>query len=146
MGISKQCIYATHPEPPPPNPTNSHPPIPIQNIFPPTLTTTFSPKILHPPKIMPHNCQIKNVKFTGQKAQQFFNYFSKEFFDFWIFQLCSIFANFKNLWAILENLSCKTKNLNFVIRKISLTKNLVNLKPLMSFSMEHVELTGQLFG
>ena len=146
MGISKQCIYPTPPEPPPLNPTHSHPPIPIQNIFPPTLTTTFSPKILHPPKIMPHNCQIKNVKFTGQKAQQFFNYFSKEFFDFWIFQLCSIFANFKNLWAILENLSCEKKNLNFVIRKISLTKNLVNLKPLMSFSMEHVELTGQLFG
>ena len=58
------------------------------------------------------------------KAYQFFNYFSKELSNFWIFQLCSIFANFKNIWAILQNLSWKTKNLNFDICKISLRKNL----------------------
>ena len=58
-------------------------------------------------------------------------------------QLCSRFANFKNIWAILENLSRETKNLNFGICKLSLRKNL--LKSLTSFSMEHVRLTEQLF-
>ena len=52
------------------------------------------------------------------KACQFFNCFSKEFFNFRIFQLCSIFANFKNIWAILENLSPKINNLNFDFWKI----------------------------
>ena len=47
-----------------------------------------------------------------------------------MFQLCSIFANFKNIWTILENLSHEKNNLNFDI----------------SFSMEHVGLTEQLFG
>ena len=36
--------------------------------------------------------------------------------------------------------SCETKNLTFDIRKISFKKNLVNLKPLTSFSKEHVGL------
>ena len=63
-----------------------------------------------------------------------------------IFQLCLTFANFKNIWAILDNLSREIKNLNFVICVISSTKNLVNLKPLASISMEHVGLTEQLFG
>ena len=89
-------------------------------------------------------CQSFN--FICQKAYQFFNYFSKEFFNFWIFQSCSPFANVKNIWAILENLSHQTKNLNFVICKISLRKNLINLKPLMLFSIEHMGLTKQLFG
>ena len=31
------------------------------------------------------------------KAYQFFNYFSKEFFNFWIFQLQLTFVNFKNI-------------------------------------------------
>ena len=43
------------------------------------------------------------------RANQSFNYFSKEFFNLWIFQLCSTIANFKNIWAILENLSRETK-------------------------------------
>ena len=55
-----------------------------------------------------------------------------------------MFGNFQNIWAVLENLSSATKNLNFEICKISLRKNLVNLKPLTS--MEHVGLTEQLFG
>ena len=90
---------------------------------------------------LPKGCQF--FKFACQKTFQFFNYFSKEFFSFSIFQLCSTFANFKNIWAILENLSRETKNLNFGICKISLSKNL--RKPLTSFSMEHVRLTKQLF-
>ena len=67
-------------------------------------------------------CQFFN--FVCQKAFQFFNCFSKEYFNFWIFQLCSTFANFKNIWTILENLSGKTKNLNFDIGKILLGKTL----------------------
>ena len=72
--------------------------------------------------------------FVCQKAYQFFNYFSKEFFKFWVFQLCSTFANFKNIWAILENLSSETKNLNFNICKISLRKNL-DLDPSNTFDV-----------
>ena len=93
---------------------------------------------------VPKACQSFN--FVFQKTYQFFNYFLKEFFNFWIFQSCSPFANFKNIWAILENLSRETKNLNFDICKISLRKNLVKLKPLTSFSIEHVGLTEQLLG
>ena len=54
--------------------------------------------------------------------------FQKLFFNFWIFQLCSTFSNFKNICAILENLSRETKNSNFDICKILWWKNLVNLK------------------
>ena len=46
-------------------------------------------------------------KLACQKACQFFNYFSKEK----MFQLWLTFANFKNTWAILENLSREAKNL-----------------------------------
>ena len=70
----------------------------------------------------------------------------KYFFNFKIFQSWLTFANFKNIWAILENLSHETKNSNFAISKISLRKNLVNLNTLTSFSMEHIGLTQQLFG
>ena len=62
-------------------------------------------------------CQFFN--FACQKVYQFFNYFPKEFFNFWIFQFCLTFANFKNIWAILENFSRETKNLNNDIWKIS---------------------------
>ena len=48
------------------------------------------------------------------------------------------FANFDNIWIILENLSCD-------ISKTSLRKNFINLKLLTSFSMRHVGLTEQLF-
>ena len=54
---------------------------------------------------------------TCQKACQFFNYFSKEK----NFQLQLTFANFKNIWATLENLSRETKNLNFDICLFLLT-------------------------
>ena len=40
----------------------------------------------------------------------------------------------------------RNKEFKFVICVISSTKNLVNLKPLASVSMEHVGLTEQLFG
>ena len=50
--------------------------------------------------------------------------------------VCSVFANFKNIWAILGNLSRETKISNFGICKILLRKNLVHLKPLTSLSME----------
>ena len=66
-----------------------------------------------------------------QKAYQFFNYF-------WIFQLCLTFANFKNIWAVLENLCRETKNLNFQFSKISLRKDLMNLEALMEFLTEHI--------
>ena len=62
---------------------------------------------------VPKACQSFN--FVCQKAYHLFNYFSKEFFNFWIFQSCLPFENFKNIWAILENLSRETKNLNFDI-------------------------------
>ena len=92
---------------------------------------------------LPKGCQFFN--FACQKAFQFFHYFSKKCFIWiWIFQLCSTFAKFKNIWSILENLSRETKNLNFGISKISLKKNL--LRFLTSFSMDHVGLTEQLFG
>ena len=48
--------------------------------------------------------------------------------------------------AVLENLSSETKRLNFDICEISLRKNLVSLKLLTSFSMEHVGLTKKLLG
>ena len=89
-------------------------------------------------------CQLFN--FACQRVYQFFNYFSKEFFNFWIFRLCSTFSNFKNICAILENLSRETKNSNFDICKISLRKNLANLKHLTLFSMGHVGLRERLFG
>ena len=85
-------------------------------------------------------CQTFN--FACQKAYQFFNNFSEEFLNFWIFQ----FANFKNIWAILENLPHETKNLNFSIYKISLRKKIINLKPFTSFPIEQVGLTEQLLG
>ena len=72
--------------------------------------------------------------------------FSEVFFNFWIFQLCSTFSNFKNICAILENLSGETKNSNFDICKILLQKNLVNLKHLRLLSMEHMGLSKRLFG
>ena len=62
-----------------------------------------------------------------------------------MFQLCVTFGDFKNILAIIENLFRETKNLNFDISKISLRKNLINLKPLPSLLMEHVGLTEQLF-
>ena len=64
---------------------------------------------------------------TCQKVCQFFNYFSKEnIFSFWIFQLCLIFANFKNIWAILEDLHREIKNLNVHICIVSLWKCKIN--------------------
>ena len=92
---------------------------------------------------VPKVCQFFN--FAWQKAYQFFNYLTKEFFNFWIFQLSLTFANFNNIWATLENLSRETNNLNFDICKISLRKNFINLKSLTSFSMEHMRWTEQLF-
>ena len=106
---------------------------------------------------MPNKCQlliftcqrVKGLPFiqfgvpTCQRGANFLTIVQK---NFWIFQLCSTFASFKNIWAILETLSRKAKNLDFDICQVSLRKNLVNLKPLTSFSLEHVGLTEQLFG
>ena len=69
-------------------------------------------------------CQF--FSFGSKMAFQLFNCFSKEFFNFWIFQLCLTFAYFKNIWAILENLSGETKNLNLYICKISSRKCKIN--------------------
>ena len=85
-------------------------------------------------------CQFFN--FSCQNAHQFINYFSKEFFNLPF----SIMLNISKFKEHLGNLSCKTKNLNFDIFKISLRKKLINQKSLTSFSMEHVGLTKQFFG
>ena len=61
---------------------------------------------------------------TPTHPQQFLSTFSKEFFNFWVFQLSSTFANFKNIWAILKNLPRETKNSNFDICKILFRTNL----------------------
>ena len=91
---------------------------------------------------MPKANQFFN--FACQKAYQFFNYFSNKFFNFLIFQLYSAFANFKNIWAILENLW--SKEFKFWHLQNFIKENLVSLTPLTSFSMEPVGLTEQLFG
>ena len=63
----------------------------------------------------------------SQKARQFLTIFQKKtLFLCRIFQLCLTFANFKNIWEILENLSRETKNLNFDICKISSKKCKIN--------------------
>ena len=91
-------------------------------------------------------CQLFNLEYQRAKGVPIFQLFSKRTFQFLNFSIMSIFATFKNIWAILQNLSRETKNSNFDFCKISLIKNLVNLKPLTSFSMEDVGLTEQLFG
>ena len=45
---------------------------------------------------MPKACQFFN--FAYYKTYKCSNYFSKEFFNSWIFQLWLTFANFKNTW------------------------------------------------
>ena len=53
---------------------------------------------------------------SAKKCANFSTIFQKKiFFNFSVFQLWLTFAKFKNIWAILENLSCGTKNLNFDI-------------------------------
>ena len=97
---------------------------------------------------MPKACQLLNLVCQRTKRGANFSSFStflKKFLNFWIFQLCITLANFKKIWTILENLSCETNNLNFDICEISFNKNLMNLKTLMLFSIEHVGLTKQLF-
>ena len=81
-----------------------------------------------------------------QKAYQFFNYFSKEFFNFWNFQLCSTFANFRNISAILENLSHKTIKFKFWHLQNFIKEKPCQPSTFASFSMEHVGLTEQFFG
>ena len=80
------------------------------------------------------------------KGVSIFQLFFKRNFNFWISQLCLTFTNFNNIWAILPSLSRETKKINFDTCKISLRKNLINLKALTSFSMEYVGLTEQIFG
>ena len=121
QGLDFNGHYQTVHLPHSPRPTHTYP-----NFFP-------NHPHPHPPKIKYNAPQCQFFKITGQKVQQIFNLFLKEFSEFWIFQLCSIFSSFKNIWAILEKLSRETKNLSFDIWKVLLTKNLVNLKPLTSF-------------
>ena len=103
----------------------------LLNCFPAWSTCSLVPKAS---QLLIFTCQRANkcdkacqfFNFACQKGCQFFNYFSEEFFNLWIFQLCFTFANFKNTWAILENLSRETNNLNFDICKISLRKCKIN--------------------
>ena len=92
-------------------------------------------------------CQCANKRTKGVNIggggehYQIFQFF--EFFNFAQYQQISrIFGNSRKQ---IKN-SRETNNLKFYICKISLRKYLVNVKPLMSFSMEHVVLTEQLFG
>ena len=48
-------------------------------------------------------------QFRLPKGVLIFQIFSKEFFILLIFQLCLTFSNFKNIWAILENLKEHSK-------------------------------------
>ena len=72
-------------------------------------------------------CQLR--KFPCQRASQFFNKFLKEFFNFWNFQLSTTFENFTNISAILDNLSCETKNSSFDICKKFIKEKLCQTKP-----------------
>ena len=134
--LSNSAPTCTHPHPPPHTThpiylsTNPHPPTLTQNNV--TLTTKGVPFIQYGMPIF-QPCLPKGIPI--------FQLFLKK-----IFQLCLVFANFKNILESLENLSRETKNWSFNICKILLRKNLVNLKSLMSFLLEHVELTEQLFG
>ena len=80
------------------------------------------------------------------KGVPIFQLFFEKVVQFLNFSIMLDISNIKNIWTILENLPREAKNLNFDICKISLRKNLINLKPLKSFSMEHLRLTEQLFG
>ena len=74
------------------------------------------------------------------KGVTIFYLFFKGIFKFLNFSvmLNICIANFKNIWAIREKLSCETKNLKFDIWKILSSKeNLINLKPL---TMDHLGL------
>ena len=77
------------------------------------------------------------------KGVPIFQLFLKRIFQFSNFSIMLSICKFQEYFAILENLSRETKNLNFDISKISLRKNLISLT---SFSMEHVGLSEQLFG
>ena len=84
-------------------------------------------------------CQ-RRTNFSTSPAKRRTNFsttFQKNFSIFEFFNYAQHLQNFTNIWAILENLSRETKNLNFDICKISLRKNLVSLTPLTTFSMEH---------
>ena len=64
------------------------------------------------------------VNFSTSSAKRRTNFSTIFQRNFWIFQLYLTFAtNFKNIWAILENLSRETKNLHFDICQISSRKN-----------------------
>ena len=84
--------------------------------------------------------QTKFLTSPAEKRTNFSTIFQMNFLI--MLNICK----FQDIWEILENLSRKTKNLNFDICKISLRKNLISLTPLTSFSIEHVGLTEQLFG
>ena len=60
------------------------------------------------------NFSTLSANFSTSPAKRHANFstvFQKKnfFFNFWIFQLCLTFANFKNIWAILENLNKEFK-------------------------------------
>ena len=89
----------------------------ISVVYVPTWQRGNMPKACH---IFIFTCQRTNA----QKVWQFFNlacqhakdvliFQKKIFFNFSVFKLWLTFANFKNIWAILEYLSRETKNLNF---------------------------------
>ena len=149
MGIIKQCTYPTHPDPPPRNRTHPHPPTPIQNSFPPTPTTIPEKQNSPPNQNYAPQCQF--FKFTGQKAQQFFNYFSKEFFKRVkrvkrVFELLLNIFNFQEYLGNFRKLISRNKEFKFWHLQSFINEKPCQPKTFEVFSMEHVELTEQLFG
>ena len=106
---------------------------------------------------VPKACQL--LKLSCQRAKKRVNFltspvkrrtnfstiFQNNFFNFWIFQLC-LSCKFHQYLGNSRKFVSRNKEFEFSHLKISLRKNIINLKPLTSFSMEHVGLTKQLFG
>ena len=79
------------------------------------------------------------------KGVPIFQPFFKRIFQFLSFQIMLNTCKFQEYLGKSRKFTSR-KSLNFYICKISLRKNLINLNPLASFSMEPVRLTQQLFG
>ena len=98
---------------------------------------------------VPKVCQLFNLacqrakgvpifQFCLPKGVPIFQLFFKRIFQFLNFSVILTICKFQEYLG-------NSRKLNFDICKMSLRKNLANLKPLMSFSIEHVGLTEQLF-
>ena len=85
-------------------------------------------------------------QFCLPKDLPIFQVFFKIILQFLNFSIMLNISKFQEYLGNSRKLISRNKESNFDISKISLRKNLVNLKPLTSFSMEHIGLTQKLFG